>query len=158
MNPLKFYSVMTVWQKRILLIVIVLIFLLIVYIIIKSSKRETEEKNIKTDKNKFLSQGQKATYPLTNYNLFADKIYSAGLSTFGTSEQDIYDVFEKMNTDLDVIMLIEAFGKRRLEFYVCIPFTECGENLGAFLQSELDPDENEKINKILADKNIEYRF
>ena len=149
----QFYSNLPSWTKGVLVVFILLLILFVLYLILKAAKKTDEEKDIKKDKNKFIQEGQKPSYPLTNYQSFASRIYSSGLTTFGTDEDAIYDVFKKMQNDLDVVMLIEAFGNRRLEFTI-----GSGENLGAFLQSELDTDEIEEINKILAGKNIQYRF
>jgi hypothetical protein len=96
--------------------------------------------------------GVKASYPSATYSQFADKIYSAVMYTWGTDEQAIYDVFNQMKSNLDVALLIKAFGKRRLEFS-----TQDAE-LGAHLGNDLDSSEINKINNILSSKGITYRF
>jgi hypothetical protein len=57
-----------------------------------------------------------------------------------------------MQNDLDVSKLIQAFGMRRIEF------STRTDSLAAFLRSELDSSELQKVNNILASKNIKYRF
>jgi hypothetical protein len=96
--------------------------------------------------------GQKASYPSGTYTQLADKIYAAVMYTWGTDEQSIYDAFNSMKNNLDVALLIKAFGKRRLEFS-----TQDAE-LGAHLSNDLDSSEIAKLNSILASKNITYRF
>lgn len=96
--------------------------------------------------------GQTPSYPTGTYSQLADKIYAAVMYTWGTDEQAIYDVFSSMKNNLDVAMLIKAFGKRRLEFS-----TQDAE-LGAHLSNDLDTTEINKINTILASKGITYRF
>lgn len=98
------------------------------------------------------AKGMKATYPDSVYSGFADSIYSAGLNTYGTDEQAIYNIFSKMQNDLDVAKLIAAFGYRRAEF----SFVDV--TLGGFLQSELDANEMNVVNNILSKKAIKYRF
>ena len=87
-----------------------------------------------------------------NYTQFADQIYAAVLTVFGTDEAAIYSVFNKMQNNLDVAQLIKAFGKRRLEFSTTMA------ELGAHLTEDLDTSELNKLNSILAAKNITYRF
>ena len=96
--------------------------------------------------------GQSASYSAATYSQLADKIYSAVMYTWGTDEQAIYDVFNLMKNNIDVAMLIKAFGKRRLEFS-----TQDAE-IGAHLSNDLDTTEIAKINSILASKGITYRF
>jgi hypothetical protein len=96
--------------------------------------------------------GESASYSSATYSQLADKIYSAVMYTWGTDEQAIYDVFNLMKNNIDVAMLIKAFGKRRLEFS-----TQDAE-LGAHLSNDLDSTEIAKINSILSSKGITYRF
>ena len=72
--------------------------------------------------------------------------------TWGTDEQAIYDVFNQMKTNLDVALLIKAFGKRRLEF------STQDMELGGHLSNDLDSSEISKLNDILSSKGITYRF
>lgn len=99
-----------------------------------------------------LAKVQKPTYGPTQYQLYADKIYSAGVTWFGTDENAIYSVFQSLYNDLDVLELIKAFGTRRLEF------TTVWGNLQQFLSSELNASEITKVNTILMAKGIKYRF
>lgn len=96
--------------------------------------------------------GETASYPSATYSQLADKIYTAVMYTWGTDEQAIYDVFNLMKNNIDVALLIKAFGKRRLEFS-----TQDAE-LGAHLSQDLDSSEITKINNILSSKGINYRF
>jgi hypothetical protein len=72
--------------------------------------------------------------------------------TWGTDEQAIYDVFNLMKNNIDVALLIKAFGKRRVEF------STQDQELGAHLSNDLDSSEITKINNILSSKGITYRF
>jgi hypothetical protein len=96
--------------------------------------------------------GQTPSYSDTSYVGFADKINSAGVTGFGTDENAIYDVFQQMKNDADVLKLIAAFGNRRIEFSLA------WAGLSGWLRSELDAREIAKINAILAGKGITYRF
>ena len=108
----------------------------------------------KKDEAVLKSEGQKASYLDSAYTGYADSIYAARSANafFGTNEDQIYNVFKKMNNDLDVAKLITAFGKKRLSF--SLDFA----NLGGFLNDELDKDELNIINTGLRGKNINYQF
>ena len=101
---------------------------------------------------KLVSQGMKPTYPESTYSQYATAIYSAGFNTLGTDEKTIYDIFTKMQNDLDLAKLIAAFGEQRVEFsFQSLP-------LGSWLRTELDSSEMTTINKILSDKKIKYQL
>lgn len=99
-----------------------------------------------------VSKVQVPTYTPTQYQVYADKIYSAGVTWFGTDETAIYNAFSAMYNDLDVLKLIEAFGRRRLEFSTVLG------NLTQFLYDELNNTELGKLNSILTAKGIKYQF
>ena len=69
-----------------------------------------------------------------------------------TDEEAIYRVFGLMKNIADIILLIKSFGVRRLEF------STKGASLSVHLQEDLTQKEILKLNKILSDKNINYRF
>lgn len=96
--------------------------------------------------------GATASYSTATYSQLADKIYAAVMYTWGTDEQAIYDVFNLMKNNIDVALLIKAFGKRRVEF------STQDQELGAHLSNDLDSSEINKINNILSSKGITYRF
>jgi hypothetical protein len=96
--------------------------------------------------------GQVASYPTGTYSQLADKVYAAVMYTWGTDNQAIYDVFNLMKNNIDVALLIKAFGKRRLEFS-----TQDAE-IGAHISNDMNSSEIAKINNILSSKGITYRF
>ena len=100
-------------------------------------------------------QGIKPTYYASQYVQFADKLYNAMITSNpfqGTDEDAIYSVMRLMKNDVDINMLVKAFGTRRMEFSLK------GGGLAAFLQDDLDAKEMAKVNKILSDNKINYRF
>lgn len=106
----------------------------------------------KNEVNRLVAQGVKPTYPDSSYSQYANAIYSAGFNTIGTDENTIYDIFKKMQNDLDVAKLIAAFGEQRVEFsFQSLP-------LGAWLRTELSASEMQVVNKILSDKKIKYQL
>jgi hypothetical protein len=92
-----------------------------------------------------LEKNQKQNYSDGQYSIWAQQLFVA-MSGLGTDENAIYRVFGYMVNDLDVAKLIRAFGVKD------------DESLGEWLAGDLDSSEIEKVNKILATKNIKYRF
>ena len=100
-------------------------------------------------------QGIKPTYYASQYVQFADKLYNAMITSNpfqGTDEEAIYSVMRLMKNDVDINMLVKAFGTRRMEFSLK------GGGLAAFLQDDLNTKEMATVNKILSDNKINYRF
>ena len=149
------------FARNVVIIALVVLVFLIIYWVRSSRKRRKLEEQFKNDYNELTSGGQKATYLETNYIQFADKIYEAGCSgvfCYGTDEDAIFDVFDKMQNELDVLLLVKAFGLREERGSICIPGTDCGLGLGAWLQTELGEDDFTEVNKILSQKGIKYQF
>lgn len=79
------------------------------------------------------------------FNAYASSLKKA-LQGLGTDEKKIYNVFQQMNTRSDVLQLIKTFG------------VVDGENLNEWLNDDLSAKEIDKINQILAEKGINYKF
>jgi hypothetical protein len=140
------------WSKGIIAISAIVAVGLVGFVIYKNFKPRTkEEKELDKDEDIFISQGQKPSFPKSQYRAFADTIQQENLS-FNTDEEKIYDIFKQMKNDLDIVMLIQAFGERR-PYYT---FRDVG--LAPFLNEDLNKSEIEEINKILIAKNIKFRF
>lgn len=140
------------WSKGIIAISAIVAVGLVGFVIYKNFKPRTkEEKELDKDEDIFISQGQKPSFPKSQYRAFADTIQQENLS-FNTDEEKIYDIFKQMKNDLDIIMLIQAFGERRPQF----TFNDVG--LAPFLNEDLSKSEIGEINKILTAKNINFRF
>lgn len=158
---ISFFTTASLARTLVIIAIIALIFILLYWWRSGRKKRQQEEQF----KNDFqqLTQGsnQQANYLSTNYTQFADKIYQAGCSgafCYGTDEDAIYDVFNQMKNDLDVLLLVKAFGFREPRGEICIPGTDCDYSLGAWLQTELGKEDFDEINSILRSKNIQYQF
>jgi len=94
------------------------------------------------------------TYPLSNYNNFADQLQSAMFDA-GTDEDTIYNVFRKLKNPKDLLQLIKAFGIRT---YYWFGWPQGNYNLAQWIQEELKQGEKDKINDILRANNINYFF
>jgi hypothetical protein len=100
-----------------------------------------------------LKQGEKPTFPLSNYETFANQLVSAMFDA-GTDETTIFNIFKKLKNSLDYLYLIKAFGKRS---YYYFGINQGDYNLSQWLTEELSGDEINEINKILSSKGINYR-
>lgn len=115
--------------------------------LIKKASKGALVVKTQTDIFKLENSGQKQTYLDSQYNSYADVLYTA-MDGLGTNFDAIMRVFGAMKNDLDVAKLISAFGIK--EDY----------NLTEWLADDLSDwfGEPEKLNKLLASKGITYRF
>jgi hypothetical protein len=70
-------------------------------------------KNTSEDLKKFVASGLKQSYPDSQYNSLADSIYNAQRTSLGNDSGTIKNVLLKMNNNLDVAKLIQAYGIRQ---------------------------------------------
>ena len=140
------------WAKGVAVIVVIGIIAFVVYKFYKDFKPRTQEqKDLEKDQDTFIQQGQKPSFPRSQYKAFADTIQQENLS-WDTDEKKIYNIFKQMKNDLDITLLVEAFGNRRPQF----TFNDVA--LVPFLNEDLSKSEIEQINNILISKNIKFRF
>ena len=148
----QYYQSLPSWAKGTLAVAVIAGIGILGFVIYKNFKPRTqEEKELDKDEDTFIAQGQKPSFPKSQYTSFADTIQQENLS-FNTDEGKIYDIFKQMKNDLDIILLIEAFGERRPQF------TLNDVGLAPFLNEDLSKSEIGEINKILTAKNIKFRF
>lgn len=91
------------------------------------------------------SQGMTQSFSKSEYASFADQIEVA-IYGFGTDEDTIYNVFNQMNNDLDIVQLEKAFGVRD------------GQSLASWLTGDLSSDEIDTINGILLNAGINKSY
>jgi len=98
-------------------------------------------------------QGQRLTHPATQYFIYADALYTAMNSDWynpfsaGTDETSIMEVMADMKSDLDVMELIKAFGKKD------------GYSLGDWLTDELSSSYKEfYVNEPLRRNGVKFQF
>ena len=105
----------------------------------------------KTEQQALQLSGMKKTYPDSWYENKASTLFSSMNSTWydpttwGTSEEPIYNIFNECQNDLDVIALYTAFGVRD------------GYTLQEWLDGDLGQAEKDKINSMFAVKGITKR-
>ena len=170
----RYYKDLPPWAKG---VVIVGGFAIVGYVVIKAynsikaakDKKEAMElsNDAQNEINQLKAKGIRPTYTQPQYLSFADKIVIA-LDSCGSDEQSVYDVFSSMKNKADVLSLIAAFGVKYYQPCAAtnpISYTRYlvdsktfGGNLAVWLSFDLTKSEISKINKILADKKIDYKF
>lgn len=173
-NTYRYYKDLPPWAKG---VVIVGGFALVGYVVIraynsiKASKDKKEALELADDAqneiNQLKAKGIRPTYTQPQYVSFADKIVIA-LDSCGSDEQSVYNVFNAMKNKADVLNLISAFGVKYYQPCAAtnpISYTRYlvdsktfGGNLSVWLSFDLTRSEISKINKILEDKKIDYKF
>lgn len=109
-------------------------------------KLRQEKKLVDKDEQTFQGKGQKLTYPLSQYTIFADTLYT-NMNGIGTYKPETAGVFYKMMNDLDVLQLNKAFGKKE------------GYSLSEWIADDFsEEDKDFYINNILRKKGIKFRF
>ena len=123
------------------------------YFAYKAIKQAKEDKEVRGDVKDLSEQGSKQTYLTGNYKTFADKIVAAGTGNLiSTDKAAILDVFKYMKTDMDITLLVKAFGKH----YAGI--ANWNATLGSFLLTQIGKEGVDEVNNILKLKSIKYRF
>jgi hypothetical protein len=95
------------------------------------------------------SVGLNKSYSDSQYNTWAQEIYDAN-SWYGTDENAIIQILNKMNNSADISYLSAAFGVREGLWY--------SYNLKEWVQNALSDSEIKTINDLYSSKNINYNF
>jgi len=109
--------------------------------------RQTSQ-NIQTsaELQQWQNVGQNLSYQNTQYQIFAESLYTA-MKGFGTNENAVRDVMQRMNNNADILKLIQVFGVRD------------GYGLSAWITDDFSSKDKEKyINQVLRSKGITYQF
>ncbi len=118
-----------------------------------SDEKELVE-NINSEQKELKKKGMTLSYSLYTYKSDAEILKNA-MGRLGTDEDSIYRVFSKMNNDLDVSELFKQFGTH---LYAITPINFQYLDLNGWISEELNNKEITKLNQILANNNITYRF
>lgn len=122
--------------------------IVVIYLIVKKSKENAEsqasEKTILEELNKAKKQ-ETATLTDLQAQAFADKIYKA-VKGWGTNTTNIYEVYSNIGNYTDALLIENKFGTRD------------NMTLKLWIYDDLSSSEIDKLNKIIADKGINYKF
>ncbi len=118
-----------------------------------SDEKELIE-SINKEQQKLSRQGMSLSYPTFQYKSYAEILKNA-MGGIGTDEEAIYNVMSKMKNNLDVSELIKQYGTH---IYAVSPIRFLYLDLSGWLTEELSTKELNKVNNILAENNITYKF
>lgn len=85
-----------------------------VYKKIFPSQLEKNVKKITDDIKNLEEQGQKPSYPNSQYGLFANSIYESMRYCVGDDYSTVVNIMKKMNNNIDVAKLVQAYDIRQL--------------------------------------------
>jgi len=118
----------------------------------------TDEKelieNINNEQTQLKKKGFTLSYPIFTFKSDAEILKNA-MGRLGTDEDAIYRVFSKMKNNLDLSELIKQYGTH---LYAISPVNFQYLDLSGWINEELNDKEITKINNILSNNNITYRF
>jgi hypothetical protein len=161
----KVYSELPAWAKG----VVVIGGIAIVYFtgrtiykgIAKKADAKKDSQTVKDVKDEIKvnqQQGQKPTYPDSQYKAWADAIEKAfdGCDPLETAQNTVNRVVRELKNNTDWLKLVDAYGVRT--------YDQCGWWMGSFtgnlysaISDELDSAEKAYINKLLTERNISYK-
>ena len=122
---------------------------------IKSLKDIKELNQLKDDEKQLQNAGVKYSYTQSQYNIFADKLFSA-LKGADEDEDMVASVMKQMKNDLDILALIKAYGKRDTAYW---GWETHNYDLVTAINAYMSDSEIETyVNKPLAANGVNYRF
>lgn len=157
-NNLKFEKYKTA------IILTIIVFFLILVILIVNAVNRVKMRGLQEINN--LPESDKLNFELKKYNEFARKLEAGFMNAssytmtsmvtptagWGTKTEWIYEVFREMKSKNDILQLILAYGKRSTSW------GSSGMNLMEAIDSELDNSELLKLNKIISNNGIDFKF
>ena len=144
----------------IMLIVLMLVFfkkfMLLLGDIFGTTAREEEEEKEKEDIEQTQNELEQSnlTYSKSQYNDFADTIYTALQSGFTEDEEAIYTVFKRLKNNDDFKQLKLSYGSRLIGLYGF----RVSMNLTKSIRSLLNDDECKHINYIMSNRGLTTRI
>lgn len=163
----QYYTELPQWAKGVVVVGLTGIVVLVglkIYRKLSPSKDELDQRKFMEDVNndvtKFKSEGDKQTFPDSAYMQFANTIYDGMRYAVGDDYGAVVDTCKKMMTNLDVALLIKAFGVRQ-NYIFGIPGGNPMDML-TFIKDELGSefwfvDRIGQINRDWNSKGIKYR-
>lgn len=122
---------------------------------LKSLKDAKEKNQLLSDEKGLQNIGMKYSYMTSQYNTFADKVFSA-LKGASEDETMIKYVMSNMKNDLDVLALIKAYGIRDASYW---GWESANYDLVTAINAYLESDEVETyVNAPLRSNGVKYQF
>ncbi len=145
MHPLLL-SVLT--NKKVIIYSLIAVMIVVaLYFLRKEYKAYQKRKEAKNQLDQIENDTRKSnlTHPLSSYGIWADSIKEA-MQGMWENEEAVYSVFRNMNTRDDVLRLITEFGVFK------------DMTLTQWIVKYFNDNEKEIVNRILIDKDIDYKF
>ena len=129
-----------------LALLVVIVIIAIVRISKKFLSSELTEAQQQHINSKEINENEVSIPKTEMLNLVAKLKTAFGKYGWGTDEDAVYDVFEALNNRSEVLALVNAFGVYQ------------EHTLGEWMNEELNSEELEHVQNILASKGIVYTF
>ncbi len=127
----------------------------------KNIKNTQDSKKEVSETNDVLSQlakdGKKGTIDGLKIQTVANSIFTA-MDGIGTDIHGVYRAFANINNDVDMVNVIKAYGVRELSSGKFNPVPNIKGTLSQAITEELNSEEVQALNGMLANKGIKYRF
>lgn len=140
------------WFKGLQPAIKIVIVLVVVFLLFRAFKyakgylkASGEQSELQGEIDFYVSQGMKLTHPKALYESWANDLQTA-MAGPGANSIAVYNIFKKMENDLDILELNRVFGVRS-------SFMSSAANLRGWLKEETMIS-IEKINNILSGKGI----
>lgn len=134
--------------RTLVIISVVLTLVVIGYFVVKAQLKKAKETKADQQKINVIEAEiipEKVSLAESEYNNIAQKIEDAH-GTFNDDEEATYEAFQRMRTNSDLLKLQEAFGIRD------------DKDLFTYVRHYLNDSEIQKVNDILAQRNISIKL
>ncbi len=159
-NTFTLFQGLPAWAKGLIAVIILIFFIVVIWVIYKNTKGKGQDtidvRDVNEDLDAMIKNGVKPSYPDSQYAGWSAKLADA-FSGCGTTYGSILSVMMNMKNRVDVLKLISIYGIRK--------YDACGlgngdneYSLPRAMESELDTEEMNQVNLILAGKGINYKF
>lgn len=102
-------------------------------------------------------KGIPRSYSQTQYGAFASEL-NVSFQGWGTDNDAVMNIFDKMKNDADVYALINAYGVRDIDSGSWNPAPNFRGDLPSALRDEMSSAEIQNLNIKLKNKGIEFQF
>ena len=116
-----------------------------------------EKKKVTSEIKTLADKGVKPSYSNAEYESMANKAFAA-MDGYGSDDDALEAIMEKLKNDADVLKLIDAYGIRELDTGKFNPENNKKETLSGAISSEFSAGEIKDMNDILTKKGIKITF
>lgn len=158
------FSSMPGWAKGVVAIGILAGVGFVAYKIIKGIKDQKNQKGsrkednaVNNDLDKLITAGNGPTMSQSQIIGFANQLFQS-MEGYGTNEESIISIFNKVKNDADVLGIIKSYGIKELSSGRFNPEPNLKGTLREHLSSELSQFWMDALNKVMTNKKLATRF